>query len=434
MIASAEATAIAAPAAKVARKHGDPLIGVEVIGQYVIRSRLGKGGMGTVYLADQKSVGRRAVIKVLHPNLSGDPNIQSRFETEARAASQLNHPNIVTIYNYGAMADGTLFLAMEHLDGKTLADAADRRRLPVPRVVNIVCQIASALGEAHRRGVVHRDVKPTNVMLVERDAQEDFVKVLDFGIAHIDGTRVTATGDICGTPTYMSPEQIRGKDVDGRSDLYSLGCMLFELLTGEVPFEGGNALGLAYKHTHEEPPRPSSVARKANISPAVDAFVARTLAKNPADRPRDAAAFRDELCAAVSTDAVPKPTIKADSKPIAPVPKRKRRDTGLFQRVIAAIRAPFRRRQSFAERVATRVRMFGGRNRRTKRRWPWIALASVIVVSLIGVGWYVMTRPTKQREELGQPTKTQAAPTPTHPATKPSSRTKHQGSGSHTTR
>jgi serine/threonine protein kinase len=437
MIASSAATAVATPAAKAVRKHGDPLIGVEVIGQYVIRSKLGKGGMGAVYLADQKSVGRRAVIKVLHPALSRDPEIQSRFETEARAACQLNHPNIVTVFNYGAMDDGTLFLAMEHLDGETLAEAA-AKRLPLPRVVNIVSQIASALGEAHRRGVVHRDVKPTNIMLVSRDEQDDFVKVLDFGIAHIDGTRVTATGDICGTPTYMSPEQIRGKAVDGRSDLYSLGCMLFELLTGKVPFEGGNTIALAYMHTHEDPPRPSSVAPKANIPLALDAFVARALAKNPADRPRDAAAFRDELCAAVAPEAekataakqpasievapakpstvsrpATRPRIKADSKPLV---KRSAQDAGLFRRAIAAMRAPFRRRKSFAQRVATRVRMFGTRNRRPRLRWLWITLAGLVAVSLIGVGWYVMTHPKG-------PTQARS-----HPPTKPSRTNKATGS------
>jgi serine/threonine-protein kinase len=407
------ATAVAKPAPK----SGDPLIGADVIGQYVIRSQLGKGGMGAVYLADQPSVGRQAVIKVLHPRLSRDADTQKRFETEARAASQLSHSNIVTIYNYGAMADGTLFLAMEYLDGQTLAQATAKRPLPVPRAIEIVSQIASALGEAHRRGVIHRDVKPTNVMLVERDGHTDFVKVLDFGIARVDGQRMTETGDISGTPVYMSPEQIGGKPLDGRSDLYSLGCLMFELVTGDVPFDGGNTLGIAYKHVHEEPPAPSSLAPKAGISPALDAFIARALAKDPADRPRDAAAFRDELRAALEPPkaaapapapkvtppvAAPKVAARETAPKIAPPPAvpapkpaKKPPREGLFAR----IRRRFRRRRSLGERLVTRVKMLTGR-RRAKRRWPWF-VAAIAAVSLIG--WYLATHSSKDTHELVKP-------------------------------
>jgi serine/threonine protein kinase len=410
------AQALATAVAKPTPKSGDPLIGADVIGQYVIRSQIGKGGMGAVYLADQRSVGRQAVIKVLHPRLSRDADTQKRFETEARAASQLTHSNIVTIYNYGAMADGTLFLAMEYLDGQTLAQATAKRPLALQRAVHIASQIAGALGEAHRRGVIHRDVKPTNVMLVERDGQTDFVKVLDFGIARVDGQRMTETGDISGTPVYMSPEQIGGKPLDGRSDLYSLGCLMFELVTGDVPFDGGNTLGIAYKHVHEEPPAPSSIAPKAGIPPAFDAFIARALAKEPADRPRDAAAFRDELRAALEAPppaAAPKVTPPAPAPKVArpttapkitpppptvPKPVKRAPREGLFAR----IRRRFRRRRTLGERIVTRVKMFTGR-RRTKRRWPWMVAACVIAVSLIGV--YVATRSKKD--------------TPAPPVTKP---------------
>ncbi|HEY5925594.1 MAG TPA: serine/threonine-protein kinase [Kofleriaceae bacterium] len=462
----------------------DPLIGAEVIGQYVIRSLLGKGGMGAVYLADQPSVGRRAVIKVLHPVHSRDAGSQARFETEARAASQLNHPNIVTIYNYGAMSDGTLFLAMEHLDGQTLEQLTAKRRLPLPRAVHIVAQIADALGEAHRNGVVHRDVKPSNVMLVARGQSEDVVKVLDFGIAHVDGTRLTETGAVCGTPTYMSPEQIRGKTIDGRSDLYALGCMLFELVTGQPPFAGGNTLGLAYMHVHEPPPLASEVAPKANVPAALDVFLARVLAKEPADRPRHAEAFRDELRAAIAEPApagaaakleskpVPKAeaksaesAAKADSKPAAkaeakpeskaeskpaktdtpkprakPTPPRGTRDTGTsIHRGLAALATAvrgsgslFRRRKSFGQRLMARVRSIG---RRPSRRWGWIIVASVITLSLVGVGWFVMTR-SDDKQNVGAPAKLTPAKPPAKSAPKKPARTKRPpaGSGSRTTR
>jgi eukaryotic-like serine/threonine-protein kinase len=214
----------------------DRLIGADVIGQYVVRRRLGSGAMGTVYLADQITIGRPAAIKVLHPHLSRDPVTAARFGVEARAASQLAHPNIVTIYNHGAMADGTLFLAMEYLAGRSLEQEAAGGPLPVARAAAIAAQIAAALGEAHRKGVVHRDVKPSNVMLTVRGEATDVVKVLDFGVAQIDGGgRMTATGFVCGTPRYMSPEQLRSKKLDGRSDLYSLACVLFELVTGRPP-------------------------------------------------------------------------------------------------------------------------------------------------------------------------------------------------------
>src|SRR5215831_7197714 len=186
-------TVAVTPSAK-ARAPGDSLTGRTVIGQYLIRKKLGEGAMGAVYLADQITVDRRAVIKVLHPELR-DPTWAARFEVEARAASQLNHPHIVTIYNYGAMEDGTLFLAMEHLDGPTLEQVlAKNKQLAPERAVAIAQQIARALAEAHRHGVVHRDVKPSNVMLVSRAGENDFVKVLDFGVAKVERPDGTQTG------------------------------------------------------------------------------------------------------------------------------------------------------------------------------------------------------------------------------------------------
>src|SRR5262245_13818302 len=210
----------------------DPLIRRQVIGQYVSRKKLGEGGMGAVYVADQPSVGRTAVIKVLHPHFSRDPQMAPRFEIEARAAARLTNPHIVAIYNYGDMGDGTLFLAMEHLAGQNLEQAIRAAGpLSPERAVRIVVQVCDALAEAHRAGVVHRDLKPSNIMLVERGREPDFVKVLDFGIAKLEGEKLTATGAIFGTPQYMSPEQLRGESPDGRSDLYSLGVILFEMLT-----------------------------------------------------------------------------------------------------------------------------------------------------------------------------------------------------------
>ena len=288
----------------------DPLIGREIIGQYRIERRLGIGGMGAVYLAQQTTVSRPAVIKVLRSQLGGGSSEgTARFAVEAKAASSLNHPNIVTIYNYGAMEDGTLFLAMEYLEGETLAERIERcGQLSVERAVHIAAQIASALGEAHARSVVHRDLKPQNVMLVERAGEPDFVKVLDFGIAKIDDTGVTAAGYVVGTPRYMSPEQLLGKRLDCRSDVYSTAIVLYEMLAGKTPFSADTPFGWMHQHVDVEPKPPSVLAKGGQgkkISPPLDRAVLRALAKAPAGRPATMEEFARELEEAVRAPLPP---------------------------------------------------------------------------------------------------------------------------------
>jgi serine/threonine-protein kinase len=325
----AEVDVVAADASLTRPKpNGDALIGRTVIGQYVIRARIGDGGMGAVYRAEQITVGRDAAIKVLHPQLSAAKDVAERFQHEARAASQLNHPHIVTIYNYGAMEDGTLFLAMEHLDGTSLKDLVTKNGPLAPeRAVRIAGQIAESLDEAHRRGIVHRDLKPHNVMLVQRGQDADFVKVLDFGLAKVQGVDLTADGMLCGTPRYMSPEQLRGEKIDGRADLYSLGVVLYEMLAGRTPFEADSVLGFVNAHVHEAPPSISSVARKRKIPRALDDLVLRLLAKTAAERPKTAASLVDELAHVLDAP-------KEEAPPPAPIvarapPASKRKKTEL---------------------------------------------------------------------------------------------------------
>jgi tRNA A-37 threonylcarbamoyl transferase component Bud32 len=281
----------------------DPLIGRDVIGQYRIEKKLGSGGMGTVYLAQQTTVQRPAVIKVLkiQAGQAGDKlDLAARFAIEARAASNLNHPNIVTIYNYGEMEDGTLFIAMEYIAGETLeARLARCGQLSADCAVRVATQIASALGEAHTHGVVHRDLKPANVMLVERAGETDFVKVLDFGIAKLDDGGVTSAGYVIGTPRYMSPEQLLGKALDRRSDVYSAGIVLYEMLAGKTPFSSDTPIGWVHQHVDAVPKPPSAMSKGRKIPPALERVVLRALAKAPGGRPATMEEFSQDLEAAL---------------------------------------------------------------------------------------------------------------------------------------
>ena len=285
----------------------DPLIGRDVIGQYRIEKKLGAGGMGTVYLAQQTSVSRPAVIKVLRSQGESE-DASARFAIEAKAASSLNHPNIVTIYNYGQMEDGTLFLAMEYIEGETLADRLSRHgQLPVDRAVHIATQIANALGEAHAHGVIHRDLKPANIMLVPRAGGTDFVKVLDFGIAKVDDSCVTSTGFVVGTPRYMSPEQLLGKKLDCRSDIYSTGILLYEMLAGTTPFQSETPMGWLHQHVEAAPKPPSDLSKRGKIPPAVESVVLRALAKAPDDRQKSMEMLSLDLVAALNAPVEPPP-------------------------------------------------------------------------------------------------------------------------------
>jgi len=281
--------------------------------------------MGAVYLADQPSVGRQAVVKVMHPGLSADPAVAPRFEVEARAASQLNHPHIITIYNYGAMEDGTLFLAMEHVNGPSLEEVVQQGPLSHGRVATIGAQICDALAEAHSHGVVHRDLKPSNIMLTQVGRQQDFVKVLDFGIAKVEGVKMTRTGSVIGTPQYMSPEQLRGDPLDGRSDLYALGGILYQMVSGELPFQADTAAGYMHKHLNEPPVSPALRNPEVEVPPALEAVILRALAKDPAERYQDAEAMGRALEA--SRDGVP--LTAQSSAPIA-LPRQSAPRTGLW--------------------------------------------------------------------------------------------------------
>jgi serine/threonine-protein kinase len=274
-----------APAPEVA-PHNDTYVGTTIADRYRVISKLGEGGMGVVYLAEHVFIEKRVALKVLSEDFARKADLVARFMQEAKAASKIGHENIVDITDFGETASGSVFFAMEFLDGKDLAghiktDGA----MPFSRAKQIMNQICRALGAAHSKGIIHRDMKPENVYLVTREGRADFVKVLDFGIAKMSaldegGSRLTRTGMIFGTPEYMSPEQAKGDKPDHRVDIYAAGCILYEMLTGDVPFHAETFMGVLTKHMFEPPEPPSQRNPNAAIPADVEAACMKALAKD----------------------------------------------------------------------------------------------------------------------------------------------------------
>lgn len=290
----------------------DPLLGMVVEGRYKIQSVIGQGSAGTVYKAVQELIGREVAIKVLHDYLVSDDEFIKRFTQEAKASSRLSHPNIITIYDFGVIPQGGRpYIAMDLLRGTPLSDLiAERNHLSMDESIPIFVQVCAALGEAHRQGVVHRDVKPENVVLVERSGQHFFPIVVDFGIARLvqeesDVARITRTGTVCGSPTYMSPEQCTSSKVDHRSDIYSLGVVIYETLTGEVPFQSDELVRVMAMHL-SDPPKPlNSVRDDLRFPDMLEEVVYRALAKNPDQRYQSMDEFAEALEQAVKEPLLP---------------------------------------------------------------------------------------------------------------------------------
>jgi serine/threonine-protein kinase len=257
--------------------------------RYRLKEKIGSGGMADVYLADDLLLEREVAVKVLHAQFASDPVYIQRFRHEAQAAANLNHPNIVNVYDWGNEGD-LYYIVMEYVEGRNLKEIiAEEGRLLPERAAEIAAEICSALQFAHRRNLVHRDIKPHNVVITNMGQ----VKVMDFGIARAGGGGMTQTGVVMGTPQYISPEQAQGKAVDGRSDIYSLGIVLYEMLTGRVPFDDPNPVTVTYKQVKEDPLPPSAV--DPEIPPALEAVVMKALAKNPANRYQSAHEMKTDL-------------------------------------------------------------------------------------------------------------------------------------------
>jgi serine/threonine protein kinase len=311
------------PAAVSSLSTSGALTGRTLDQKYYLESKLGVGGMGTVYRADRLLIGDRVAVKVLHPDQMADPQAVERFRREAQTTARLKHPNVVTVYDFGVSTEGLNYQVMELAEGESLRSLVERHgRLAETAAAEIIRQVCAALDEAHRQGIVHRDIKPENI-LVQTIPGGLKVKVLDFGIAalrDVKAGRLTRAGSLVGTPHYMSPEHCLGEELDGRSDIYSLGIVLFEMLTGVVPFDSPTTTSIVIKHVNDPPPLPRILNPK--ISPAVESVVLRALEKRRDARPQTAGEMARKLIAAAGSarPGSPHPAAVAAPGVVAPSP------------------------------------------------------------------------------------------------------------------
>jgi eukaryotic-like serine/threonine-protein kinase len=282
----------------------DPNIGRDILsGQFQILQKIGSGGMGSVYKAAQPAMNRMVAVKILHPKLANRKDLVSRFRREARAMSHLTHPNTVKVHLYGELEDGSLYIVMEYLEGKNLNQSVRKEGPMGPeRAVPIMIQVCGALQEAHTQGIVHRDLKPENIFLSTNGGLRDFPKVLDFGLAKVTerelrpgSVMLTQEGMVFGTPEFMSPEQAQGKTLDARSDIYSLAVILYEMLTGKLPFDARTPMEYIQHHITKPPLHLDTRVPGKNFPPGLGDVLAKALEKRPEDRYATAAHFADAL-------------------------------------------------------------------------------------------------------------------------------------------
>jgi eukaryotic-like serine/threonine-protein kinase len=272
----------------------DRLIGTTLAGRYLVEEVIGEGGMATVYRARHKLVDRPCAVKVMNPALASDPTTRERFRREAKSAQTLAHPNVIEIFDQGETPEGTTYIVMELLAGRTLGELTEAGPVPLPRALPIMIQISRGIARAHDLGVVHRDLKPENIFIVGRPDGTDLVKILDFGIARSRGdTRLTNAGELFGTPQYLAPERIAGGEAGPSVDLYALGVIFFEMATGKLPFEASDPTTFLVKHMKERPPPPRAIDPR--LPERLDTLIVQLLEKDPKARPADAHRIEQDL-------------------------------------------------------------------------------------------------------------------------------------------
>lgn len=283
----------------------DPYVGRILAEKYLVVKSVGSGGMGTVYLAKHELMNRRVAIKMLRAQYVQDEGSVKRFQLEARALGKLEHNHIINTHDHGYTVHGQPYIVMEFLQGRSLAEEVkEHKGLPVGRTIDIFDQVCDALDYAHKKGVLHRDLKPGNIMLLTDKEKADYVKVVDFGVAKLmdvsgeEAQSLTQQGEVCGSPVYMSPEQCLGQDLDRRADVYSMGVVIFETLTGKLPLLGKNMMETMGKHIHEEPPSFQQVRPDLYIPERLEKVVRKALSKKPEDRHQTMAQLREDLLAA----------------------------------------------------------------------------------------------------------------------------------------
>lgn len=297
----------------------DKYIGCTIDGRYVVQSVLGEGGMGVVYRCRRRVFEKTVAVKILRSDMAKSSEATERFMTEAKAASAIGNDHIVDVFDFGELPDGSTYFAMEYLEGPTVADLIETGELVGSRrVLSIGRQLAEGLLAAHRGGIVHRDLKPDNIFVIDREGRE-FVKIVDFGIAKVAGlgNKLTRAGAIFGTPHYMSPEQARGKPVDHRTDVYSLGIILYEMIAGQPPFDADNPLSILSMHLHDPPLPPSALDDPPEVPPGLERVILKCLAKTPTDRFESMKELGDALAAIERGDSVDEIVV-----PISVVPPR----------------------------------------------------------------------------------------------------------------
>ncbi|HSS79769.1 MAG TPA: Stk1 family PASTA domain-containing Ser/Thr kinase [Gaiellaceae bacterium] len=360
----------------------DTLIGSVFDGRYRIERKLGAGGMADVYLAEDQELGRRVAIKILNDRHAADDSFIERFRREAKNAAGLSHPNIVSIYDRGE-AEGTYYIAMEYLDGRSLKELiVGRGPAPIKITIDYARQILAAVGFAHKHGIVHRDIKPHNVLV----GPEGRLKVTDFGIARSGASQMTEVGSIIGTAQYLSPEQARGAPVDQTSDLYSVGVVLYEMLTGQVPFTGDTPLEIAMKHLSEVPKPPSEL--RPEVPHDLDSVVLRALAKDPSERYQSAEEMDADLVRVAEGLPVDPETETAATAVLA--------GSGLMAAAPTSVisRAPVTPPVHGVPPGSTPPAGYYGYEGPPRRRrpvWPWV-LSVLLLLAAAGAAWFAYTK------------------------------------------